>query len=354
MSENTSQGQEFPDRPTKRLLTDGGQITACPECDSPSIKPRNPGKPSSPPSHTTNWYCNNCGAQFDEAVERAREHRPGRRGLAGKLARAEPDDLVTDGGREVVYVRSQARGSSVEVYHTDRECSTLQQATQIIERERRHVPADATECKHCQGAIGGADERHDPDWEPQRLLREAEPGDLVTDGGRSVADVLAECETRTRIEPLEAVLRGDRDRESLGAADWYRPVALTNGTVCLAFETGVQTIHIGHDGDAFRFTSEIYRRGHGGSRPVDDVAEVRALLTKYEVKPVHRAETPFSDDARDAPLVTDGGRSRPTHHGVCRGCPDEWVGDAQGVHRDAEIHSLAHGHRTEVAEVDPR
>jgi hypothetical protein len=40
-----------------------------------------------------------------------------------------------------------------------------------------------------------------------------------------------------------------------------------------------------------------------------------------------------------------------SHHGVCRDCPEEWVGDSQSVHRDAEIHSLAHDHRTEVAEV---
>jgi hypothetical protein len=42
-----------------------------------------------------------------------------------------------------------------------------------------------------------------------------------------------------------------------------------------------------------------------------------------------------------------------THHGVCRGCPEEWLGNAQKVHREAEIHNLAHGHRTVVAEVDP-
>jgi len=58
--------------------------------------------------------------------------------------------------------------------------------------------------------------------------------------------------------------------------------------------------------------------------------------------------------ARKPRVETDGGRELPTHHSVCRDCPDEWVGGAQGVHRDAEIHSLAHGHRTVVAEVAER
>ncbi|QGX95917.1 hypothetical protein EI982_14545 [Haloplanus rallus] len=465
---------------------DDDQITACPACDAATIKPRNPGKPSSPPAHTTNWYCESCGAQFDEPVERERYTAGGgRSGLAGKLARADPDDLVTDGGEElvyvaakpaggagilhteescprlgrarkvvekprsvypddrkicdwcqsgptqgggdnsgawqelaaadpddlvtdggeeIVYVRSQATGSGIDVYHTERACNTLQQATQIIERKRRHVPAEATECKHCRGAIGGA-ENHEPDWEPQRILREAEPGDIVTDGGQAwrpvagdyvpereawlvlyaryaesgweyaqrveepdgtmlrsergavaegepdlrtdggcaVADVLAECDARDRVEPLEYVLRGDRDRETLAVEDWLRPVEVTDGAVCLAFDTGQQAIHIGHDGEAFRFTSEFYREGYGGSRPIDDVAEVRALVSRYDPEPVLRESTPFAWgssrtwDGEDCPHENCDGdlQNQGDANVMCLSCGDVW-----GHHKNDEEHYL--------------
>ena len=40
-----------------------------------------------------------------------------------------------------------------------------------------------------------------------------------------------------------------------------------------------------------------------------------------------------------------------THHGVCRDCPDEWLGNDIRVHYQAELHSLIRGHRTEVGQV---
>jgi len=262
------------------LVTDGGTdlITACPECDSPAIKPRNPGKPSSPPSQTTNWYCNDCGAQFDEPTERPRHSEAGGRpGLAGKLARADSeDDLRADGGqawRPVAGDYSPERGAWLVLY--------ARYAESGWEYCQRVEEPDGTMLRSERGAVA-----------------EGEP-DLRTDGGRTVADVLAECEARDRIEPLEAVLRGDRDRETLTIEDWTRPVKVTDGAVCLAIPTGVQTIHIGYDGEDFCFTSEIYREGYGGSRPVDDVAEVRALVSRYDPEVVLREATPFESDDAD-------------------------------------------------------
>jgi len=74
------------------------ETTACPYCDSTSIKrncvgdsPDRPGNASDDPDA---WRCIECGRGFDDPKSREREHETEtRKGLAGRLARAEPDDV---------------------------------------------------------------------------------------------------------------------------------------------------------------------------------------------------------------------------------------------------------------------
>lgn len=75
---------------------------------------------------------------------------------------------------ETVFVRS-TRAGGLEVYHTDRDCTGLQDAHPVYEREYRHLPADVRLCRLCDGTTG---EYHsDADWSYQNALREAAEGD---------------------------------------------------------------------------------------------------------------------------------------------------------------------------------
>jgi hypothetical protein len=81
-----------------KIVTDGGTITACPECESASIKRRVPQKPISPDTQTHRWYCNACGVWFDEPIERApRSDSTTLCGVAADLDAADPD-AIPDGG----------------------------------------------------------------------------------------------------------------------------------------------------------------------------------------------------------------------------------------------------------------
>ena len=100
-----------PDGSEDELITDGGQILACPECSSAkNIFRRAPGRHNSTidPNEDV-WRCSDCGADFDEPTRRERQQTSGRRGLAGRLADADSETvsadrdetLVTDGGQTV-------------------------------------------------------------------------------------------------------------------------------------------------------------------------------------------------------------------------------------------------------------
>lgn len=87
------------------LVTDGGtpggrEVRACPECDEPDPKPRVFSERARDPDTDHDYACPACGARFDEPVTREPyfEDRNGRRGLAGDLEDASPDDLRADGG----------------------------------------------------------------------------------------------------------------------------------------------------------------------------------------------------------------------------------------------------------------
>jgi uncharacterized Zn finger protein (UPF0148 family) len=94
--------QEWVREDDDELVTDGGRdlVRACPACDSPDVRVR-PGGYNSGPGRLDGrrWRCKDCGATFDEPVERAsKRSHAGLSGTARDLAEADPDDLRADGG----------------------------------------------------------------------------------------------------------------------------------------------------------------------------------------------------------------------------------------------------------------
>ena len=74
-------------------------VLACPECDKSGIKTLVQSGFNVEPSHDHDYRCRFCGATFDTPVERERQNTPGAPGyLAGKLAKADPDDVSADRG----------------------------------------------------------------------------------------------------------------------------------------------------------------------------------------------------------------------------------------------------------------
>lgn len=97
------------------LVTDGGTVEACPECDTAAIERRTPAKAGSPAWQTHRWYCRNCGASFDEPVERAPiTSTTTLSGLAADLDAADPD-VIPDGGARL---RSKADANTGELSRT--------------------------------------------------------------------------------------------------------------------------------------------------------------------------------------------------------------------------------------------
>jgi transcriptional regulator with XRE-family HTH domain len=80
------------------IVTDGGTIDACPECEAGAIERRTPAKAASPSSQTNRWYCRKCQTSFDEPVER--EPKKSATSLSGTVAAldAADPDAIPDGG----------------------------------------------------------------------------------------------------------------------------------------------------------------------------------------------------------------------------------------------------------------
>jgi ribosomal protein L37AE/L43A len=77
---------EMVETRTTPLVTDGGRISVCPECDSAQIRHQ-------ARSHNS---CQNCGARFEEPSQRPADHPAGgdnRSGLAKRLVDAEANVL---------------------------------------------------------------------------------------------------------------------------------------------------------------------------------------------------------------------------------------------------------------------
>ena len=72
----------------------GDMVEACPECDNPAVRTK-----TDKPGHRVNpepLACDNCNAHFEEAVRRPRRGNTGRRGLAGRLEKADPGAVGRD------------------------------------------------------------------------------------------------------------------------------------------------------------------------------------------------------------------------------------------------------------------
>ncbi|GGK74337.1 hypothetical protein [Haloarcula sebkhae] len=71
-------------------------VRACPECDTTAVEARSTDKLRGRPADE-HYACRHCGATFDEPIQRDRQATPGDPGyLAGKLAKADPDDVSAD------------------------------------------------------------------------------------------------------------------------------------------------------------------------------------------------------------------------------------------------------------------
>ncbi|WP_042662540.1 hypothetical protein [Haloferax sp. ATB1] len=103
--------EQFHDVRVSRVATDGGveMLQACPECNESNVRTRSPGTRGAIGNDEAH-YCGECGASFDDPVERPRDPKGGIPGhtLAARLEAADPEDLglsprgerlVTDGGR---------------------------------------------------------------------------------------------------------------------------------------------------------------------------------------------------------------------------------------------------------------
>ena len=71
------------------------ETTACAHCESTNIRPRQPDKPVSH-GRGGEWRCRDCGRSFAAPIRREREIDSARRGLAGVLEAADPDEVSAD------------------------------------------------------------------------------------------------------------------------------------------------------------------------------------------------------------------------------------------------------------------
>jgi transcriptional regulator with XRE-family HTH domain len=193
--------REAADDEESELVTDGGTVLACPNCDSARLTTVQHNLWGGEPAGEGSHYCKDCNTHVDPVERESYRSDSPRRGLAKRLADADPDDLVTDGGTITVCP----------------ECDTPQ-----IRRRTPDHPASASSstkrwyCLNCQRSFDEPDERA-----PQattgarsglaRKLDEADPGDLVTDGGVPDPDAF-QMPTITDLDAMRTALNlGQRE-----------------------------------------------------------------------------------------------------------------------------------------------
>jgi transposase-like protein len=72
--------------------TDSDTVDACPECDSASFTRRSRGFSAVPRQSDARYQCSDCGAYFDDPVERERRGTAPLKGLARDLDKADSWD----------------------------------------------------------------------------------------------------------------------------------------------------------------------------------------------------------------------------------------------------------------------
>ncbi|WP_254271116.1 hypothetical protein [Haloarcula marina] len=170
-------------------------VKACPECDSTGL--------STTVRDTTDhdYYCRNCTAELDayDLVERERYEESGLQGLAGKLARMDPEEvgdgdgrLVTDGGRRKthigdagLYIPADLREFEGQVVFRTPRCTIQHFGSQALAAYYGLIDADDF------GDVAEMPDPKNPDLAPNGLR-------ITPQGGESVEfEVETEPEIRT-------------------------------------------------------------------------------------------------------------------------------------------------------------
>lgn len=159
---------------TQQVVTDGGRSVGSPDRGPKAYECDNCGA-------TTYEYgpCCRCGLKPYEEPDRSVDTDNDQ----------SDDDLVTDGGQDVddtrhtsgdewVYMSPTGDGGTADTYHTDRDCDRLRRDPHRYKAE--NIGAKQL-CEICSGESEPS--RTGPNG-PWQVLEDANPDDLVTDGGR--------------------------------------------------------------------------------------------------------------------------------------------------------------------------
>jgi hypothetical protein len=133
------------------------------------------------------------------------------------LREAAEENLVTDGGEEIVWISPHTSGH-LSIYHTDPDCRALDRANDVFRKSPAVLPDDMSECGICAGDEGAADP-HTGEKLSTALHRASaddldggEKRDLVPDGGEEVVWV------RTHTSGSRTAYHTDRECPALARA----------------------------------------------------------------------------------------------------------------------------------------
>jgi hypothetical protein len=247
------------------------------------------------------------------------------------LREAADENLVTDGGEEVVWISSHT-GGHLSIYHTDPDCRALDRANDVFRKSPAVLPADMSECGICAGDEGPADP-HTGEKLSTALHRASadeldgvEKRDLIPDGGEEIVWV------RARKSGDRNVFHTDRDCSALNRAESITTKprrVLWNGVTECSYCAG-------------EFTGADDHQGHATVDALDDAAP--------DALPDGGAEVVWT-------ASTGGGESIDTYH-TDRDCPS--LGSANSVIErerdllpDRATHCLVCQDRLDDREYDP-
>jgi hypothetical protein len=139
------------------------------------------------------------------------------------------DGIAADGGvpdDQTVWTAQHRQGGTYCVFHTDTDCSRLQSADKIREKERGKLSPRLRQCRECSG---DANYGGHPDRSTYNAVKDADPDDILTDGGQS-PDILdrpecPSCGTENVLQEkvhagrFEWACRNDKCRVSLFQSD---------------------------------------------------------------------------------------------------------------------------------------
>jgi DNA-directed RNA polymerase subunit M/transcription elongation factor TFIIS len=200
-----------------RLLHDGEEMTyACPHCDRGGCVYRRAAESDHRgyPGDDHDCRCHKCGATFAHAEVVEREYynhgNGGALSSAGRrLQEMEPDELLTDGGHDLVEACPDCDHTKFKV------------RVSSVHRQLRTGDRDAKyKCGNCGATFDEPRERErradGSIHGPAKALVDADPGDILTDGGQEWSPSCYECERevpRRHLQPTEVM---DHHDDGLG------------------------------------------------------------------------------------------------------------------------------------------